>query len=142
MSGLLHALVSMSESELHIFKRPTAASTSLEEEVLPVTSYACKWNVPKKRKVSTLRMSEATFKKHVYGKETKRHLQPLEEFDPRPVELRGTANERLPELLEKLRGKGLGISLSLDSTTRCWNLDGEQDRGDADALQPELPSKQ
>ena len=89
MSGLLHALVSMSESELHIFKRPTAASTSLEEEVLPVTSYACKWNVPKKRKVSTL-----------------------------------------------------SISLSLDSKTRCWNLDGEQDRGDADALQPELPSKQ
>ena len=31
------------------------------EEVLPVTSYVCKWNVPKKRKVSTLRMSEATF---------------------------------------------------------------------------------
>ena len=78
----------------------------------------------------------------MYGKETKRHLQPLEEFDPCPVELRGTANERLPELLEKLRGKGLSISLSLDSKTRCWNLDGEQDRGDADALQPELPSKQ
>ena len=75
--------------------------------MLPVTSYACKWNVPKKRKVSTLRMSEVTFEKHVYGKEKRRSLKPLEEFDPRPIELRGTTNERLPELLDKLCGKGL-----------------------------------
>ena len=61
--------------------------------LLPVTSYACKWNVPKKRKFSALRMSEATFEKHVYGKEKRRSLKPLEEFDPRPIKLRGTANE-------------------------------------------------
>lgn len=87
-------------------------------------------------------MSEATFKKHVYGKEIKRCLQLLEEFDPRPIELRGTANERLPKLLDKLHGKGLSISLSLDSKTRCWNLEGDEERSDSDALQPELPSKQ
>ena len=78
-------------------------------------------------------MSEGTFEKHVYGKQKKRSLKPLEEFDPRPVELRGTANERLPELLDKLHGKGLSIS-SLDSKSRCWILEGDQD--------PELPSKQ
>ena len=138
VSGLLHALVSMSESEIHMFKRPVTMAN--EEEVLPVTSYACKWNVPKKRKVSALRMSEATFEKHVYGKEKRRSLKPLEQFDPRPIELRGTANERLSELLDKLRGKGLSISLSLDSKSRCWNLEGDQDH--KDAVHPELPSKQ
>ena len=130
----------MSESELHIFKQPTtAASTSTEEEVLPVTSYACK---SKKRKVSTLPMSEATFRKHIYGREMKRCLKPLEEFDPRPIELRGTTNERLPELLDKLRGKSLSISLSLDSKTRSWNLKDHQDHRDTVSLDPELPSKQ
>ena len=47
---------------------------------------------------------------------------------------------RLSELLDKLRGKGLSISLSLDSKSRCWNLEGDQDH--KDAVHPELPSKQ
>ena len=85
-------------------------------------------------------MSEATFEKHVYGKEKRQSLKPLEEFDPHPIELRGTANERLPELLHKLCGKGLSISLSLDSKTRCWNLEGHPD--DKDAVCSELPSKE
>ena len=75
MSGLLHALVLMNESEIHTFRRPDMMASALnEEEVLLVTSYACKWNVPKKRQVSTLRMSEAIFEKHVYGKEKRRSL--------------------------------------------------------------------
>ena len=71
---------------------------------------------------------------HVYGKEKKRSLKPHEEFDPRPVELMGTANERLPELLDKLRRKGLSISLSLDSKSRCWILEVHND-----AVHLELP---
>ena len=77
----------MSESEIHTFRRPDMTANVSNEEVLPATSYACKWNVPKKRKVSTLHMSEATFEKHVYGKEKRRSLKPLEEFDPCPIEL-------------------------------------------------------
>ena len=38
----------------------------------------------------------------------------MEDFDPRPVEFRGTANSNVKELLDKLAGKGLSISLSLD----------------------------
>ena len=97
-----------------------------EEKARKTFSHNDITDTDKKRKVSTLRMLEATFEKHVYGKEKR---QSLEEFDPCPIELRGTANERLPELLDKLRGKGLSIS-----------LEGDQDH--KDAVHPELPSKQ
>ena len=59
-------------------------------------------------------MSEATFHKHVYGRERKHCLKPLETFDPRAVELKGTAGANLPALLDKVRGKRLAISLLLD----------------------------
>ena len=36
-------------------------------------------------------MSEAKFQKHVYGKEKQHNIQPLEMFDPRPKEFKGTA---------------------------------------------------
>lgn len=50
-----HDIVLLSESEIHMFKRPV--TTANEEVVLPVTSYACKKNVSKKHKASTLHMS-------------------------------------------------------------------------------------
>lgn len=117
MSGLLHALVAMSKSEL--WSR-VGSEVGDDEDVLPITSYACQWNIPKKRKESTLRFSDATFTKHVYGKEKKRTPKQIEGFDPRPDEYRGTANASLPTLLNKVRGKGLSISLSLDNKTRFW----------------------
>ena len=83
-----------------------------------------------------MQFSEATFTKHTYGKPKKRTLKPLENFDPRPLEYRGTAVRNLPELLEKVRGKGLSISLSLDPLTKFWS-----DPSHATSGEPRLPSK-
>ena len=85
----------------------------------PVTSLPCQWKAPKKRKESTLPIAQATFEKHVFGKVKKRHFHHLENFDPRPIQYRGTAKNYLPSLLEKVRGKSLCISLLFDES--CQN---------------------
>ena len=77
-----------------------------QEQPLPVTSYMCQWKVPKSRKESTIPMSEAVFQKYEYSKQRK---QPVEDFDPRPPEFRGTSSDRLPALLEEIRGKQLCV---------------------------------
>lgn len=88
------------------FSTGIAKQTAVDdEEALSITSYACQWKVSQRRKQSTLEVSLASFEKHVYGKHKKRFVKPLEEFDPRPQFCSGTTNERLPKLLEKLRGK-------------------------------------
>lgn len=66
-------------------------------------------------------MGEAPFPKHVYGRERKRTVQPLEDFDPRPLEFRGTAYDHLPGLLKKIRGEHLCISLLFDEHYRHWD---------------------
>ena len=111
--------ISVIESELR-FPSQTSNPASEQEEVLPITSYACQWKAPKKRKENSLPFSEANFHKHVYGKQRKRALKPLEDFEPRPAEFRGTAKDGMPQLLDKLCSKGLCISLSLDEKTRFW----------------------
>ncbi len=68
-----------------------------------------------------MRMGEAQFQKNVYGREKKRRLRQMEDFDPRHVEFRGTARDRLPQLLEKLRGEQLCISLLFDEHFRHWD---------------------
>lgn len=65
-------------------------------------------------------MSEATFEKHIYGRTKKRKFSSLEDFDPRPPWYQGTARSLMPNLLNKVRGKGLCISLLLDPSTRHW----------------------
>ena len=78
---------------------------------MPVTSHLCQWKVPMKKKESTLEMSEVSFIKHEYGKEKKRAVEPLEDFDPRPMQFRGSACDHLPALLEKTHGEQQCISL-------------------------------
>jgi hypothetical protein len=85
-----------------------------EDEAVPVTSRPCQWKPPRKRKESTMPIAEASFEKHVYGREKKRKVKPLEDFDPRPVEFRGTVRARLPALLEKIRREQLCVSLLFD----------------------------
>lgn len=87
-------------------------------------------------------MADAVFEKHVYGRERKRTLKPLEEFDPRPVQYRGTAKDHLPALLDKLHGKGLCISLTLDPKMQS-RKDMASDANDAmiQQIPPQLPSK-
>ena len=59
-------------------------------------------------------MSEVVVEKHDYAKPIKRKMKALEDFDPRPNHLRGTAKENLPKLLEKVKGQQLCISLLFD----------------------------
>lgn len=68
-----------------------------------------------------MQMSEATFTKHVYDKKKKREVKPLEGFDPRPLEFRGTAGDRLPALLQNIRGENLCVSLLFDKDYRYWD---------------------
>ena len=63
-------------------------------------------------------MSETVFEKHDYRKQKKRKLSLTEDFDPRPVELRGNAQSRLPGLLDTVRGESLGVSLLFDPKYR------------------------
>ena len=121
VSALLHALVAMTPTEFLQHPIPSSETTSDETENLPVASYPCQWKQPKKRKESTLRMGDTIFEKHVLGREHKRKLVAVEDFDPRPPKYRGTAKEHLPELLEKVRGQGLCVSLLLDPNVRHWD---------------------
>ena len=76
----------------------------------------------KRRKESTLPMSEATFVKHGYAKPVKRKIKSIEDFDPTPPEFRGSAASRLSEFLENLQGEQLCVSLLFDSQCRRANL--------------------
>ena len=115
VSALLHALVSLKpSSKIH----DQALSDDNEDDGTPCTSTLCAWKVPKKRKASALRISDATFEKHEYGKERKYLLQDIQHYDPRPTDLRGNATNQLPELLERVKGKGLCVSLLFDPAAR------------------------
>ena len=130
VSALLHALVALCPSTYSAGSIPDGS----EDEALPVTSYACQWKVPSKRKDCTLPLSKIVFEKHSYGRERKRSLKIMEDFDPRPAEYHNTAKDLLQDFLGKVKGKGLGVSLLLDPDLRA-NLSGTS------SLQPELPSK-
>ena len=72
VSGLLHALVALCPAQLS----PPKDGNAEEDEPLPITSFACQWKQPRKRKESTLPMSEAVFHKPVYGRQQK-HIHPF-----------------------------------------------------------------
>ena len=131
VSALLHALASMTAN--HTVQVPTPVSD--EEESAPITSYLCQWNVPHKRKESNMPISDAIFHKHVCGRQRKHELKPIEDFDPRPVDLRGKSKELLNTFLSKVRGQGLGVSLLFDEDCRCWSTEVEK------PLTPVLPTK-
>ena len=127
VSGLLHALVSICIEYFTASSTSHQADTTDEEPNLPVTSYLCQWKAPRKRKESALKMSESTFEKHVYGRVRKYERKPLEDFDPRAQECVGKIKDRLPALLDRVRGKGLGISLLFDESTCYWDTDKTPD---------------
>ena len=61
ISALLHALVLLTAPQFSL--HPADSGQCIEEEAVPVTSLPCLWKPPKKRKESTMQMSEATFTK-------------------------------------------------------------------------------
>ena len=135
MSALLHALASLTAGH-----QQTVGSSAVqfeeEEEAVPITSLLCQWNAPRKRKESAMPISKTTFQKHVYGRQQKHELKPIDDFDPRPLELRGKATELLSDFLDKVRGQGLGVSLLFDQQCRCWSSTMEE------PLTPKLPTKE
>ena len=61
-----------------------------DDENPPVTSLPCQWKPPQKRKAVAMKVSEAHFDKLDYGKGKKYTMECLENYDPRPEELRNT----------------------------------------------------
>ena len=43
-----------------------------------------------------------------------RKTKHVKHFDPRPLEFRGLGRSRIPELLDKIKGEQLGVSLLID----------------------------
>ena len=115
VSALLHALVAMSPTE----QCPHASTDDIEDD-LPCTSYPCQWKKPRSRKETNLKISDAKVEKHKYTKVKQRDLQPMEDFDPRPLKYRGTATTQMKEYLKKIRGKGLGVSVLFDPSMQYW----------------------
>ena len=72
-----------------------------------------------------MQVSQAQFEKHDYGNAKKYSVESLESFDPQPKELQNTCSQRLPQLLSDVKGKGLCVSLLLDSSV-CVNATNEK----------------
>ena len=90
------------------------------DTVVSPTSLLNSWKPPRKRKESTLMMSQVKFEKHVYGKKRQYDIQSLETFDPRPAEYRGTATASLNKFIETTKGRWSCVSLLFDESTRVW----------------------
>lgn len=127
VSGLLHALVAMCPKKISL-----TTDSSTPEEPLPITSYECEWKKTRKRKESAMAVSDVTFQKHVYGRQVKHTLKPLKDFDPRLAEYHGTAPRLLKELLKKVQGKGLGVSVLFDEDVRVWKVTTDEQGTHAD----------
>ena len=89
MSAQLHAMMSLTTPQFQIQPAGFRTPCSSDEEPVPVTS---QWKALRKRKVSIMTMAGTPFDKHVYGRERKRSMTPLEDFDPRPLQFRGTVH--------------------------------------------------
>ena len=129
VSAVLHCLVALRG---HKFMTPATESTSElsgdDDQPLPITSFACQWKQPKKRKETNLKISDADFSKHQFG-DRKRTYESMNEYDPRPVSFRYTAAHALPRLLESVRDNEpkLGVSVLLDGTLakQCESTDSD-----------------
>ena len=93
VSAVLHALTGLNPTSFNLNPRLPPAIDDDDDE-MPVT-LPCQWKAPKKRKESTMPLSEATFEKHEYGKPVKRKIKHVEHFDPRPSQFRGSTMSRL-----------------------------------------------
>ena len=127
MSAVLHCLASLNPASFQLRPNLPPAHVVGDDDTTPVTSLPCQWKRPKKRKESTLQVSKATFEKHDYAKPMKRKIKHVEDFDPRPPEFRGLAANRIQELLDKVRGEQLGISLLLDPNYRQRSVESVQE---------------
>ena len=137
VSAALHALSSLKPASFSLQPNLLPASSSEDDAMdTPCTSLPCQWKPPKKRKESTLRLYEASFVKHDYAKPSKRKVRCIEEYDPRPPAFRGSTAQRLPALLQQLKGQQLCVSILFDPECRQDTLEEVQNPGSH-----KLPSK-
>ena len=114
VSALLHALVALKPG--HDMHCDDSDMDSDEEQ--PCTSTLCQWKRPRKRKSAAMQVEKAEFEKHEYGRIKKYNIESLENYDPRVEHFRGKIAERIPNLLNDIKGKGLCVSLLLDKSMR------------------------
>lgn len=62
---------------------------------------------PSVKTVQCHALSKIVFEKHSYGREKKRSLKIMEDFDPRPAEYHNTAKDLLQDFLRKGQRNGL-----------------------------------
>ena len=124
ISGLLHALVALCPTEIDSTAKLGEDNSSSVQPV-PITSLECQWSKPRCRKDSKVEVSNVSFKKHVYGRQRKHELEPINDFDPHPHEYKGTASQKLRCFLEAMKGKDLGVSVMFDENLRIWEEDAE-----------------
>ena len=114
VSAVLHALANLNPPSFRL-KPNVDVTIGEEEEEMPCTSVPRQWGIPsKKRKDSSIEISNVVFEKHDYSKPVKKRVKLIEDFDPRPPECIGTVQSQLPELLDKIKEEKLCISLLLD----------------------------
>ena len=75
----------------------------------------------------------------MHGRERKHSLQPIADFDPRPLESIGAEKSRLNKFFSKMQGLGLGVSSLLDPKLHVWR---EGCSSSATSEGPRLPSKE
>ena len=133
----------MSPLEIDTVASTAQSSAPPSQEELPITSFSCWWNVPRKRKESTAKFIDISFQKHVYGCQRKHTLKLVSNFDPRPAEHRGTAPALLENFLATVKGRGLGVSVLLDKDTSVWKDEEESIQNVAVSLSEKsrLPSR-
>ena len=120
---LLQALVALALSKNSLPSSSGSPSTDdCPDEALPITSFTCQWNVPRNRKESNAKISDVAFKKHICGRQVKHYLQPLKDYDPRPIEHRNTAQEQLKGFLSKVKEKVLVFLFCLIKNVVCGKL--------------------
>ena len=86
-------------------------------------------------------MADARFEKHVYGRERKHSMKPLEEFDPRPPESIGTATVQLQEFLvlrlvglKAFTSKSTDLGRQHESVALEWYVKQQQTCGNTGLL--------
>lgn len=72
-------------------------------------------------------MSEIMFEKHVVGRTNKNKCQLLKELVLCPEFCRGRVKDHLPTILDMVCGKGIYISLLLDSTMQIVSNEIRED---------------
>jgi len=74
VSAVLHAFVSLTPSAQADPSTIVDFEGDLAEPTVPSTSQPNVWKPPRKRKESTMMLSDAKFEKHVYGLEKKQYM--------------------------------------------------------------------